>query len=363
MLNADPALVLSVNVPDVYLALSRLRSTGRRAGRAVMTLHGIQADLLGDAHAFREVLDAVVCTNRLAQGLVEEVSGISSERIHYAAYGVEVDAENAQPKRRSASDLIRIAWVGRLDEEQKRVSDIPRILGALDEMGEAFELQVIGSGPAETRLRDLLTPWITDGRVMMLGALSREVIYSEIYKKVDVFLLTSSWETGPIVIWEAMSMGLPVVTSEYLGSAPEGSLVHGTNCLMYPVGDAAGAARCIAMLRNPEMYQTLSSGGASLVRARYCIEKSISTWNTVLNDIARSGELSASSTCYITEPQGRLDYLLGACAGETVRRYLGIEYMHAEPGGEWPHSLCPMHETEIDMAGLLANTRSFGNKS
>lgn len=356
----DPAMVLSVNIPDAYLSMARLRRRGRSAAKTVMTLHGIQADLLGDAHAFRSVLDAVVCTNRLTCQLVEESAGVAPERIHYAPYGVEVGPADARSKPPSASGSIRVAWVGRLDETQKRVSDIPRILQTLDGMGETYELWVVGSGPEEAPLRDRLTPWISDGRVRMLGALPRQAVCSEIYDKVDALLLTSSWETGPIVLWEAMSRGLPVVTSEYTGSGPEGSLVNGENCLMYPVGDVARAGQCVSMLRNPGMHEKLSAGGMCLVRARYSIEASVTAWDTVLRNIACSESVGTSSTEFVIESRGRLDRLFGISAAEAVRRFLGIRHLHAEAGGEWPHSLVEANPSKSAKTSCWQITDLYG---
>ena len=53
-------------------------------------MHGIQPNLYEDAKNYRQVLDAVICTNKLACELVREEACISSGRIFYAPYGVEL---------------------------------------------------------------------------------------------------------------------------------------------------------------------------------------------------------------------------------------------------------------------------------
>ena len=151
-----------------------------------MTLHGIQADLLGDAYAFRYVLDAVICTNRMTCELVRDIAEVPEQRVLYAPYGVEVPVNLIErtvlPKD---GKPIRIAWVGRLEEEQKRVSDIPRILGALEARGQLFKLWIVGSGPEESVLREQLARWLERGQVRLLGELPRERVLGEIYPQAD----------------------------------------------------------------------------------------------------------------------------------------------------------------------------------
>ena len=337
VLQVDPAVVLSVNISDTYLAMARLRSSGRSKAKAVMTLHGIQTDLLADAHTFRYVLDAVICTNRLTCELVYERAAVAPGRVHYAPYGVEivpVDLSN----RKTNADRLRIAWVGRLEEEQKQVSDIPRILQLLDQRGIAFELWVVGTGPDEGRLRQQLAPWLGDGRAQIWGALPREQVYRDIYRNADIFLLTSSWETGPIVLWEAMSFSLPAVTSDYLGAGPEGSLVDQKNCLMYPVGDIECAVDCIARFQDPNLRSDLGAQALSLVSERYTTGASIAAWSGVLNDICASDLKKIESPEMRLPPRGRLDHWLGVRTGETLRRTVGLRFEHQDAGGEWPHT-------------------------
>jgi len=336
----DPAIALSVNIPALYLAQARLRSSGRGHARTVMTLHGIQSDLLGDAHAFRAVLDAVVCTNKLACELVRDKAGVPEERIHYAPYGVEIPAKPQFAERPASVDRpIRIAWVGRLEEEQKRVSDLPRILEALDARRQRFELWVVGSGPDELALRRELTRWLDGGQVRLKGELPRKSVFEEVLAECDCFLLTSSWETGPIVIWEAMAAGLPVVTSQYVGSGPEGSLTDGENCLMFPVGDAVAAAKCLSSLEDGHFRVRLGCGGREMVLDRYSVGASLTAWDGVFQKIANSDVVDVPLDDISLAPRGRLDVWLGTRKAESVRRLMRIRYGHVEAGGEWPHAI------------------------
>jgi glycosyltransferase involved in cell wall biosynthesis len=354
--DVNPTVALSVNIPDLYLAHMRLRHKRLSPTRAVMTLHGIQSDLLGDAHVFRQVLDAVICTNRLTCDLAREVAGVPADCVLYAPYGVQVSAEISRRPRRDIREPIRIAWVGRLEQEQKRVGDIIPILAALDERHVPFELWLVGTGPEEDVLRRQLTPWLKQGRAKMLGELPRDRVCAEIYPQADCLLLTSSWETGPIVIWEAMAAGLPVVTSEYAGSGPEGSLIHGENCLMFPVGDVRLAAACISDIVAPEINIELAAAGLALVRSRYSVQSSVMAWDSALRRVSQTASPNEIQMNIPSPVRGRLDRWLGVGRAERIRQMFGIRFGHSNAGGEWPHTLFGAEWRQELVSGLKTPT-------
>lgn len=337
-----PEIVVGVNIADVYPACRRLRLQGEGWFRCVMALHGIVADLMDDLERHRDVVEDVIATNRLTCRLCSEVAQVLRERVHYAPYGVDTSSlgtiQRERRTRKGNGIPLRIVYVGRLDYAQKRVDVLPDILGHLDESGLDFRVEIAGEGPREGALREALAPWLASGRATMLGAVSSGNI-GEVYARADVLLVTSSWETGPIVIWEAMAVGVPVVTSRYVGCGLEGALEHGENCLMFPVGDAREAARQLTKLEDPKVVGTLVQAGRRLVDERYSIPHSVAAWSRALQEIAASGSAADTSPECAPRPAGRLDRLLGTGPAETVRRCLGIAFAHHSPGGEWPHTL------------------------
>lgn len=361
---ARPDLVLGVNIADLYAASRRLGSRGRRP-RTVMTLHGIAADLLGDLEREADGLDAVIATNRLACRLCVARSGMPPERVVYAPYGVEGPRLSALP-RPAATGTLRIAWAGRLEQDQKRVRVIPEILGHLDRLGVDYRLRIAGDGPDRAALLSSLAPWLGSGRVEYLGALSAKDVESRVYAQSDAFLLTSYWETGPIVIWEAMAAGLAVVSTSYVGSGLEGALRDGENCLLYPVDDSVAAAGRLARLGDPHLRERLARTGRRLVEERYTIARSVRAWAAGLDAILRLPLRDETRSLDAPTPAGRLDRLLGTQLGEALRRRLGLGYAHTEPGGEWPHTaasgsderLLLQWAAELDLGGGPQGTPS-----
>lgn len=338
LLKVRPHIVVAVNIVDVYAAARRVRSRGLHL-RAVMALHGIAADLLADLQREAALgLDAVIATNRLACKLCQEYAGMPPERVLYAPYGVEAEVLGALPHKPRTGPL-RIVWVGRLEQEQKRVHDLPSVLAALDDLGTDYHLRVVGDGPERAAVAEELAPWVQCGRVELTGALPAAALGPKVYAEADALLITSSWETGPIVAWEAMACGVAVVTSRYVGCGLEDALHHKANCRIFPVGDAAQAAQQLNAVAIGDAHrQQLATAGRELVSARYDISRSVAAWVNCLEDVMHLPAQPLPAPEPVMPVSGRLDRLLGVGRAQTVRSALKRRYRHAEAGGEWPHT-------------------------
>jgi len=335
----QPDLVAGVNIAALYPAVARLRRRGAFHGRTVMTLHGLQADLLANLVAQRKVIDAVIATNQLTCALCREEAGLPEARVFYAPYGVAADPRPVVPPPGGPPEgSLRIAWVGRLSEDQKRVLDLPAILGQLDRRNLDYRLSIAGVGPDATAMETVLAPWIRRGTVELLGCLDAESLRRQVYAQHDALLITSSWETGPIVAWEAMAAGLVVVSSRYVGHRLEGALEDGANALLYDVGDAQGAADQLERVAAPDLRARLTTAAHRLVLERYTREASLRSWDRALRHALALPPLPPTAAAAPLPARGRLDRWLGAARAEDLRRLLGLRFHHPEPGAEWPHA-------------------------
>jgi glycosyltransferase involved in cell wall biosynthesis len=336
-----PDLVVGANIADTYPAIRRLRERGRSLPRVAMSLHAIEPDMFADIRANVDLLDAVIASNRLACKLCGAESGVPAERVLYAPYGVNVAGLTGIAQRCRPDSRLRIAWVGRFEESQKQVLQLPRILDELDQQGLKYVLRVAGDGPERASLLSQLSNWIRAGRVEWLGTVPSTEVPDRVYADADLLLMTSTWETGPIVIWEAMAAGVCVVTSRYVGSGLEDALVHENNCLMFDVGDVAEAARQIARTTDVSVRKRLVEAGRQLVGGRYSRERSVESWATAFEAVmrltpTRPGRESAPAR------NGRLDRWVGTSAAESLRSFFGVRYPHSSAGGEWPHASSPL---------------------
>lgn len=332
---ANPDIVAVVNLVEAYEVLRRARRAGRAAPKIVATLHGLQADLLADMEAERDVLDAVVATNLLTCSVAAEAM-MQPDRIFYAPYGVPLPVW-AGSRRVPVGNRLRLIYSGRVEQEQKRVSDLPAILSRLRADGIDARLSVAGAGPDEALLREAIGREQVGDAVDFLGVLDKAAL-SAAYREHDALVVASSWETGPIVAWEAMSHGLALLTSRFVGSRMEGALLEGGNCLMFPVGDTAAAAAQAQRLFDAATWRTITEGGHRLVEERYGRQASVQSWLRAFSSISALPPLRMPEAGPLPAAKGRLDSLLGPKRAESVRAMLGREHRHGDAGGEWPHT-------------------------
>jgi len=331
----SPQLVVGVNIPDTYAAVERLRIKGNFSQRAVMTVHGLYPELFEDMSNSSEVLDGVICTNKLTCALSERCGEIERSRVHYASYGVKVP--DRKPKDTKGAPL-KILYVGRLGEDfQKRVSDLPLILDALEKRDLNYEFKIAGSGNLEDNLKESLSKGALNNKVTFLGALFGEDL-PRTYEWADVMLLTSFWETGPIVAWEAMAHGVVVVSSAYVGMGIEDSLKDGENCILFPVGDIDKAANCLIKAEDLKLREKLSENGYKLVLEKYTREISVGLWDRALKEILSAEKKGLPTHLTKIQPAGRLDNMFGVPIAENIREFFGLRFNHSEAGGEWPHT-------------------------
>lgn len=142
-------------------------------------------------------------------------SNMPPDKVEWIPYGVEcvddLPAANYQ-------EPIRMVYVGRVVEEQKRISDVIEIIKKLGKAGTEFSLSVVGDGPEMPRFREELKIEIEKGQVHLKGWLSKPEVLA-ILRVSDVFLLTSSYEGFSIALTEAMANGCcPVITDIKAGN-------------------------------------------------------------------------------------------------------------------------------------------------
>ena len=126
--------------------------------------------------------------------------------------------------------------------------------------GEGAERALIEQTIAEHDVGDIVT---------LLGSRRDS---ADLMRDADAYLLTSNYEGMPLAVIEAMSTGLPVVTTD--GGACAGLVDDGVNGYLIPEGDRETAAERIGrLIADPEMRARM--GERSIERSRtYSIDGS-----------------------------------------------------------------------------------------
>ncbi len=203
----------------------------------------------------------------------------------------------------------------------------------------SFRLIVAGAGTDERALRSSLERSVPGGELEWKGPLPASAVSDQVYQQADVLLLTSRWETGPIVAWEAMAHGLVVVSSRYVGSGREAVMVHRENSLMFEVGDIEAAVCALTELAEDRgLLSRLSAASRQTIEDRYTTERSIASWDEALRAAAQA-PLRALTAPRLRHEQNRLARRLGPALSERLRGLRRKLPPDRGPGGEWPHTL------------------------
>lgn len=131
-----------------------------------------------------------------------------------------VDAEELKPAECEQRYADRLVFVGRLSEA-KGIRDLLVALTKLD--GEPRPmLDIVGDGVLRAELEDYVERLNLSAHVRFLGAKDASWLRAEIpnYRAlVAPFCMGRNGvrDTGPVVVKEAMAMGLPVITTHFMG--------------------------------------------------------------------------------------------------------------------------------------------------
>jgi glycosyltransferase involved in cell wall biosynthesis len=150
------------------------------------------------------------------------------------------------------SDRPFLLTVGRLAPQK----DYPTLLTAVSSWRHrdpAPLLGIVGSGPLEPELRDLITA--RDLPVSLLGAL--EDIATPL-AAADVAVISSVWEARSLFAQEALHAGVPLVATE-VGGIPE---TVGEAALLVPPGDPGALAAAVhRLLDDADLRARLAAAG------------------------------------------------------------------------------------------------------
>jgi glycosyltransferase involved in cell wall biosynthesis len=186
-------------------------------------------------------------------------------KLHLVRMSVDPDRypPMIEERRARAPGPLRVLFVGRLVPEKG-----PGVLlDAAAAMSRPIELRVVGDGP----LRDVLAAQVERlglrDRVVLTGPLGQNEL-PEQYAWADAFCLPSFAEGLPVVLMEAMSTGLPVVTTRIAG-IPELVEDGVSGLTVFPGRPDLVAAALTALAEDPELRFRLGGTAQATVRAKH----------------------------------------------------------------------------------------------
>jgi glycosyltransferase involved in cell wall biosynthesis len=178
-----------------------------------------------------------------------------------------VDTSTYVPRSTPPADpRANVLTVGRLAPIKGHAVLIEAVHQLVDR-GVDLGLTIVGQGPERSHLEQLVARLGIANRVEFTGALNA-VETRQRFERASVFALTSFAEGIPVVLMEAMALGVPCVASRVTG-VPE-LIDHGATGYLVTAGDSAEAADAIArVLSDPAAARVMTDAARQQVVRSY----------------------------------------------------------------------------------------------
>jgi colanic acid/amylovoran biosynthesis glycosyltransferase len=209
--------------------------------------------------------DAVMCISDFCRSQLMMLCPPNAwEKLQVVHCGIDPAIFAPTARAVSVDAPVRVLCVGRLVPE-KGQSVLLQALAALRAKGRSLHLTLIGGGPEEASIKQMVDQLGLRDFVTLAGPQSADAV-RDAYRAADIFCLASFAEGVPVVLMEAMASGLPVVATKIMG-IPE--LVDAGGILVAPgrVDELAAALERLAL--DPALRERMGEAGRSKVETSF----------------------------------------------------------------------------------------------
>ena len=205
-------------------------------------------------------------------------------------YGVPIPTQVASPPETQ----LKIAYLGRLVEIQKQISQVTRALcRAVREVPETKAV-IYGDGEDRPAVEQILQSEGAGLPIELGGAIANEKVQSHLLN-CHVLVLLSDFEGLPIAVLEAMACGVVPICLKIDSGIPELIEHEVTGLIVQDRGDDFVAA--VRRLReNPELWQRLSQAARAKIEAEYsskvCADRYVQLFHQLQPNVGVSRQIN-----------------------------------------------------------------------
>jgi colanic acid/amylovoran biosynthesis glycosyltransferase len=223
-------------------------------------------------------LSALVCVSKFLEQAVlsQRPDRVLVRRIPYGA---------PLPQRvaRKPNGKLRVAYVGRLVEQQKHISEVTRALCRAISQVVNTEGVIYGEGPARPAIEQILREQAEGLPVHMGGRVDSDQIQDRLLE-CHALALLSDYEGLPISVMEAMACGVVPICLRMRSGVPE-LIEDGVTGLLVRdrEGDFVAAVR--RLREEPGLWERLSRAARAKIEADYSDEACAALWESFLREL------------------------------------------------------------------------------
>ena len=172
-----------------------------------------------------------------------------------------------------------IVSVGRLIEQKNQKLLIDAFCKASTSIPDDYKLIIYGDGYLRDDLEKLIKKRGMTGRIVLPGNVNH--LEEKIYCSA-LFVLSSDFEGMPNALLEAMSLGLPVVSTDASGGGPKDVIDSGVNGILVPVGSVEDLASAIIRIISDSDYSKQLATNAHKIVETMSPEAIIKKWEAFI---------------------------------------------------------------------------------
>lgn len=156
--------------------------------------------------------------------------------------------------RSSCHSPLRLLFVGRLS----KVKRIDKMIEAVEALKEDVVFTIVGDGEENVYLHNIVSEKQLEGKVKFIGSVSPKEV-GDYMQKNDILIMNSVFEGKPMTIIEAMSYGMPIITTPVGGIS---EMVN--NGINSEYTNASAESICMSINKVMKKYKTYSSESIKL---------------------------------------------------------------------------------------------------
>lgn len=171
--------------------------------------------------------------------------------------------------------------VGRFSHQTKGFDILIKAFALFAKNNQDWKLSIVGDGPEKNYLFSLIAKYELESRIN-LHPFTKKV--EDYFKKAGVYVLSSRWEGFGLVLLEAMSYGLPIISSD-IPVAEE--LLKDQGCaILFKNESILDLCEKMEEIANKEIEELNNMSEISLSYIKdFSINKIVMQWETLLNNL------------------------------------------------------------------------------
>ena len=225
-------------------------------------------------------VSAVVCVSNLIQKISQQKAPLHKS-IKYIPIGAPVTAGVAGL---SANNELKVVYAGRIEETQKRISDVTHAFCKAAKEVPGTSYTIYGHGPAVAAVQQILSTTGKGLPVQFKGKLKSTEVQAHLLQN-QVFVLLSEFEGLPITLMEAMSCGLVSICTN-MRSGISDLITNNVEGILIDDRKTEFVAAVKKLKENAELWKEMSKAARQKIIRSYSVETCSDQWIDLLKQLS-----------------------------------------------------------------------------